>query len=108
LTRRRCPRIQTELWAEEQSGEGCYFRRVANLSEGGLFFDVAVPINAGAPVTLRLKLPGEVSNVEARGRVARVGAGKTLGMGIAFTSFEGDGRQRVGEYVRTVSVAAAQ
>ena len=107
LTRRSCPRIQTELWAEELGGEdSCYFRRVANLSEGGLFFDVAVPINAGAPVTLRLKLPGEVNSVEARGRVARVGGGKTLGMGIAFTSFEGDGRQRVGEYVRTVSAAA--
>ena len=82
-----------------------YFRRVANLSEGGLFFDVSLPIDVGAPVTLRLKLPGDASSVEARGRVARVGTGHGLGMGIAFTSFEGDGRQRISEYVRTVAAA---
>ena len=105
LVRRRCPRIHTELWAEELRGEACYFRRVANLSEGGLFFDVALPIDIGASVTLRLKLPGDASSVEARGRVARVGTGHGLGMGIAFTSFEGDGRQRVSEYVRTVAAA---
>jgi hypothetical protein len=108
FTRRKSPRIPTVLWAEEQSGASFYFRRVANLSEGGLFFDVALPISSGTRVNLRLKLPGDSGVVVAKGRVVRAGAsaGEGLGIGIEFTSLEGDGQERVGALIRAALAEA--
>jgi hypothetical protein len=98
--RRETPRVPLELWMEEMAGDDVYFRRTGNLSEGGVFFDRAIPHALGTVVTLKFALPGDKEMVVARGKVvaaANVDAG--LGMGVKFISVEGDGQKRIRTYL---------
>ena len=99
--RREQPRVSLELWMEEVAGEDVYFRRTGNVSEGGVFFDRAIPHALGTVVTLKFALPGDKEMVVARGRVvSAAGAGNGLGMGVKFISIEGDGERRIRAHVR--------
>ena len=67
--RRRDPRVPLELWMEEMSGDDVYFRRTGDVSEGGVFFEGAIPHKQGTEVTLKFALPGDREMVVARGKV---------------------------------------
>ncbi len=98
--RRQNPRVPLELWMEEMAGDDVYFRRTGNLSEGGVFFDRAIPHSLGTVVTLKFALPGDKEMVVARGKVvSAVGADAGLGMGVKFISVEGDGQKRIRSYL---------
>lgn len=98
--RRRSPRVPVSIWVEESDGTNTYLRRTGDLSEDGVFFDVALPSPVGSKVTLRFTLPGETEEVVAVGEVANVGtAAGHLGMGIAFTRIEGDGKKRIRKFI---------
>src|SRR5688572_8612959 len=101
--RRRDPRVPLELWMEEMAGDDVYFRRTGNLSEGGVFFDRAIPHALGTVVTLKFALPGDKEMVVARGRVvSAAGASAGLGMGVKFISVEGDGQKRIKGYLARI------
>lgn len=101
--RRRSPRIPVSIWVEESDGTNSYLRRTGDLSEDGVFFDVALPSPVGSRVTLRFTLPGDTEEVMAVGEVANVGSTEDhLGMGIAFTHIEGDGRERIRDFIRSL------
>ena len=99
--RRETPRIPLELWMEEIAGDDVYFRRSGNISEGGVFFDRAIPHALGTTVTLKFALPGDSEMVVARGKVVSIAGGVDgLGMGIKFITVEGDGEKRLHEHLR--------
>ena len=101
--RRESPRVSLELWMEELAGEDVYFRRTGNVSEGGVYFDRALPHELGTEVTLKFSLPGDREMVVARGKVVSVAGDKEgLGMGVKFISVEGNGKKRVREYIRAL------
>ena len=100
--RRSAERVQLELWMEEMAGEDVYFRRTGNVSEGGVYFDRAIPHALGTVVTLKFALPGDREMVVARGRVvSAAGNREGLGMGVKFIHVEGDGQQRIRHHIRT-------
>lgn len=93
---------------EEIFGEDVYFRRTGNVSEGGAYFDRAIPHALGTIVTLKFLLPGDKEMVIARGEVIsstgnHVGPdtdpGDGLGMRIRFLSIEGNGQRRLRTYI---------
>lgn len=93
---------------EEMAGEDVYFRRTGNVSEGGVYFDKAIPHELGTVVTLKFALPGDKEMVVARGRVVSAAGGKSgLGMGVKFIHVEGDGQQRIRQAIRSTKGARA-
>jgi hypothetical protein len=102
--RRTTTRVTLELWMEEVSGDDVYFRRSGNLSEGGVFFDRAVPHALGTMVTLKFALPGNRELVVARGEVvSAAGARNSLGMGVRFITVEGNGLERMRAFIRRIA-----
>jgi len=101
--RREATRVPLELWMEEVSGDDVYFRRTGNVSVGGVYFDRAIPHSLGTMVTLKFALPGDKEMVVARGKVvSAAGSNDGLGMGVKFTSVEGDGKKRLRGYIRVL------
>ncbi len=99
--RRADNRVPLELWMEEISGDDVYFRRTGNVSEGGVFFDRAIPHALGTVVTLKFALPGDKEMVVARGEVvSAAGTREGLGMGVKFITVEGDGAKRIRTYLK--------
>ena len=102
--RRSATRVNLELWMEEVSGDDVYFRRTGNVGEGGVFFDRAIPHSLGTMVTLKFALPGDREMVVARGEVvSAAGSRNGLGMGVRFLNIEGDGLERVREFIRRIA-----
>src|SRR5688572_27153828 len=99
--RREAPRVSLELWMEEMAGDDVYFRRTGNVSEGGVYFDRAIPHSVGTVVTLKFALPGDKEMVVARGKVvSAAGGSQGLGMGVKFVHVEGDGQKRIRQHIR--------
>lgn len=81
-------------------GSDTYLRRTSNLSEQGVFFDVAVPSPVGTEVALRFTLPGDRTPVEATGEVVSTGSGPSgLGMGVKFTRIDPASQERIRAFV---------
>lgn len=99
--RRQQTRVPLELWTEEILGEDIYYRRTGNVSEGGVYFEHALPHPLGTEVTLKFALPGDAEMVVARGEVVNVASQSGgLGMGVKFVHVEGNGRERIREHIR--------
>ena len=100
--RREAQRLDLELWIEELAADAVYFRCAANLGEGGVYFDHAVPYPLGTVVTLRFSLPGEAQPLVARGEVVSATRG-AVGMGLRFVDFDGDDEQRLQSFVERLA-----
>ena len=101
--RRAAPRVPLELWMEEAVGEEIYFRRTGNVSLGGVFFDNAIPHQAGTELTLKFTLPGDREMVVARGTVVNKGNNTNpLGMRVRFVNIEGDGKLRIKNFIASL------
>lgn len=89
---------------EEISPDGdVYFRRTGNVSTGGVYFDRSIPHPIGTELTLKLALPGDREMVVARAEVVSTRGGPNgLGMGVRFRRVEGDGQERIRDFLRTV------
>jgi len=93
--RRDDVRVPLELWMEELKGDHVYFRRTGNVSIGGVYFDNALPHEAGTEVTLKFNIPGDREMIVARGRVICPTARQKVGMRVKFISVEGSGKERI-------------
>lgn len=102
--RRSAIRVPMQLWMEEVLGDDVYFRRTGNVGEGGVFFDKAIPHALGTMVTLKFALPDDKEMVVARGKVVSVaGTDVKVGMGVKFVTVEGNGRQRISDFIREIA-----
>ncbi len=80
--RRRFERLAVHCGCWLEGDDVTVYGRTVDVGRGGLFLRTAVPIPRGSGVDVRLQLPGQISELSARGRV--VWAGNVAGrMGIA-------------------------
>jgi hypothetical protein len=103
--RRRQSRLPIEIWMEEVSGDDVYFRRTSNISEGGVFFDRAIPHPVGTVLNLRFTLPDHPDLLEARGEVTSISK-DGLGMGVRFIEISGNGSERLSAYLSAIGRSA--
>lgn len=101
--RRAYPRVPAEMWVEETSGDGRYFRRSGNLSHGGLHLDRAIPLPVGSRVTLSFTLPGDAVPVEVLAEVVSISPGSDLGMGVKFVGVDAAAQGRIDAYLTRAS-----
>ena len=98
LESRRTPRVGVELWVEEHCGVGIYYHRMTNLSPGGFFVEKRLPFRVGQVVTIRLDLPDEGTQLQARSRVVanhRDDQANFLGAGFQFLELDADARKSI-------------
>lgn len=99
--RRAHPRVRVELWMEELFGAEVYFRRTGNLSIGGAYFDRAIPHPVGTEVTLKFSLPSGGDMLVARAAVVNAhDSVDGLGMSVKFLELEGNGQQRLRDFIQ--------
>lgn len=98
--RRRATRAPLDLWVEEERGNELYFRRMGNLSSGGVFFEQTIPHALGTQVKLRFTLPGESDVIEAVGEIVNTPQStEGLGMGLKFLSLAPEHAQRIESFI---------
>ncbi|MEW5854214.1 MAG: PilZ domain-containing protein [Myxococcota bacterium] len=98
--RRRSVRAPMDLWMEEFQGEDMYFRRVGNLSLGGVYFEQTIPHKLGTRLTLKFSIPGHERIIETAGQVVSApGHKEGLGMGVRFLSLAPEDRKLLETYI---------
>jgi c-di-GMP-binding flagellar brake protein YcgR len=108
MERRRSPRVQIEVWVEEESAGEVYHLGAADLSLGGMRFRNVVPRPAGTVLVLKFTLPdGNPRPLRVRGRVVNPRAEETdFGMSIEFVSLGPVPAQRIARFVASRVKAA--
>lgn len=98
--RRQFPRVPIIVEIYYQSDSPVIRSRLADLSEGGLFVDTVNPLPPGAEIKFRFLPPGKGPQppIEGLARVAWVQT--TVGMGIEFMRFGGDGWDRLRAFLK--------
>ena len=103
--RRRFPRLAAALWMEEISGDNHIYRRSTNISEGGAYFENAIPHTIGQIVMLCFEVPGAQMGlghgVTTRGKVVNTSSSSGFGMGVQFLSLDSDDRRWIREFVHS-------
>ncbi|MEK7704814.1 MAG: PilZ domain-containing protein [Myxococcota bacterium] len=98
--RRSEPRIEVDLWAEQTDGDAVYFRRIANLSPGGVYFEQGIPSTVGSRIKVRFTLPGDAEPVEVLGIVTRAEWDPGhLAEGVQFDSMSAETRTRIERFI---------
>lgn len=102
--RRHSVRAPMDLWVEEEHGEDLYFRRVGNLSVGGVFFENAIPHKTGTRVTVKFSVPGHERIIETQAEVVNTTPGKAgVGMGVRFVGLHEEDRNLISSYIDAVN-----
>ncbi|MEM6731452.1 MAG: PilZ domain-containing protein [Myxococcota bacterium] len=69
MDRRSFPRIDVDLWVEQESGEETVFRLAGNLSAGGLYLEHGFTYSVGTRVKLRFVLEEDSPAVEVAAEI---------------------------------------
>ncbi|MFZ7128028.1 MAG: PilZ domain-containing protein [Desulfobacterales bacterium] len=104
--RRGSPRIEVEIWAEEQYGGGVYYHRITNLSRDGFFIEKRLPFPVGSRVEVKMELPGTGERVGIFGKVVdnyKDPRARILGAGIAFVELDEKTRDKIDLYIRRLN-----
>ena len=96
--RRAAERVPLEMWMEEVEKGHVALRRTGDVSAGGAYFERIVPHPLGTRIALRIPLPGQEQEVRVFGEVVNLEKDGT-GMGVKFTEFDGDGEQRLRDFL---------
>lgn len=107
MDRRSSVRAAMDLWVEEAEGEDLYFRRVGNLSLGGVYFENALPHRPGTRVTLKFSVPGHERIIETPGEVVNTTPGERgVGMGVRFLGLDAQDHGLLESYIAAVTSGA--
>ena len=98
--RRKFPRIPILIEIYYQSDSPVIRSRLADLSEGGLFVDTVNPLPLGTEVKFRFQVPGKGPEALIVGLAKVAWNQPTVGMGIEFLRFGGDGWDRLRAFLR--------
>jgi diguanylate cyclase (GGDEF)-like protein/PAS domain S-box-containing protein len=100
---RRTRRIQAHVrdWSSFISGEDEFEGAVLNIGGRGVLLETSRPLELGAKVGLRLRLPGDDDDVAAVGQVVRTadGEGPPFRVGVEFLIYRGEARERINAFV---------
>lgn len=79
--RRSSPRVSTNFQAVELRGDELHYRIVTNVSEGGFFYEDAVPSGRpGDEVVMEFPVPGRSTPIRIRGEVRFVAPRRGTGV----------------------------
>jgi uncharacterized protein (TIGR02266 family) len=100
LERRSQLRVPVSLAVEVRDEKGFTLHSTRDLSEGGVYFDRAIPQPVGASVELEFRLPGDEAPIRCQGQVVNVPDAKDFGMGVNFVFLKESDRARIEAFVR--------
>ena len=103
--RRRAERVPMRVAIEIHELGGFSLHSTDNLSEGGAFFDRAIPYPKGARVEVTLHLPGELP-IQCLGEVVNLPSQGEFGMGLRFLGMLNMDRERLRAFTHRHGVAA--
>jgi len=103
MERRRSRRVSVMADIDYQVDGVAMSKRIADISEGGVFIDTPVPAEVGTAFTLRFALDGV--QIEARGLVAY--SQPYIGMGVEFVDLAPHCRLAIRQYVARATVPEA-
>jgi uncharacterized protein (TIGR02266 family) len=102
--RRSEERVPMTVTIEIHEAKGFSFHSTNNLSEGGAYFDRAIPYARGARVEVTVHLPGEAP-IASLAEVVNVPDRSEFGMGLRFVGMLPADRQRLRVFTRAYSAA---
>ena len=97
FNRRGSPRVVLGIPVAYRFGNTIAAALTLNLSKGGVAIRTMSPLEQGAKVRVRFRLPGSKVDIEAESRVAW--SDRRLGMGLQFERVEPSDQQAVDEFV---------
>jgi len=97
LNRRGSPRVVLGIPIAYRYGNTIAAALTLNLSRGGIAIRTTSPLDNGASVRLRFRLPGSKRDIDAEGRV--VWSDRRHGMGLQFEKVEAADQQLIDEFV---------
>jgi uncharacterized protein (TIGR02266 family) len=97
FNRRGSPRVVLGIPINYRFGNTIAAALTLNLSKGGIAIRTMSPLQAGAKVRARFRLPGSKRDIEAESRVAW--SDRRLGMGLQFEKVESGDQAAIDEFV---------
>jgi uncharacterized protein (TIGR02266 family) len=97
FNRRGGPRVVLGIPTAYRFGNTIAAALTLNLSRGGVAIRTSSPLDSGANVRLRFRLPGSKRDIDAEGRVAW--SDRLNGMGIQFEKVDGPDQLAIDEFV---------
>jgi uncharacterized protein (TIGR02266 family) len=97
FNRRTSPRVKLGVPVSYKAGQTIMGSLTLDIGRGGLAIRTMSPLEAGTPVHVKLRLPGEAAEIEASGRVAW--SDRKVGMGIQFDRLEAGGQAAIDAFV---------
>ena len=82
FNRRSSPRVVLGIPVQYRFGNTIAAALALNLSHGGIAIRTTSPLEAGAPIRVRFRMPGSKRDIDADGRVAW--SDRRVGMGVQF------------------------
>lgn len=99
--RRRDTRVSVTLWMMEEAEDHICYRRTADLSAGGAYFDPSIPHPVGTRMRLRIPIPESNTVLHAEAEVMNL-TEDGEGMGVRFLLFDADGREQLRRFLETL------
>lgn len=97
FNRRTSPRVKLGVPVSYKAGQTITGSLTLDIGRGGLAIRTMSPLEAGTPVQIKLRLPGDGAEIEASGRVAW--CDRKVGMGIQFDRLEAGGQAAIDAFV---------
>ena len=97
FNRRGSPRVVLGIPIQYRFGNTIAAALTLNLSRGGIAIRTTSPLESGAKIRVRLRLPGSRRDIDAEGRVAW--SDRRVGMGIQFESVDSESQTAIDEFV---------
>jgi Tfp pilus assembly protein PilZ len=97
--KRSCPRHHFLAEIKYRSNSPPLLGRIMDLSEGGIFIDTMVPIEAGAPVAFSFFIPDNYPDISIAGSGRVAWQQKAAGMGVEFLQMNEKSRERITSFL---------
>jgi uncharacterized protein (TIGR02266 family) len=86
FNRRSSPRVVLGIPVQYRFGNTIVAALALNLSHGGIAIRTTSPLEAGAPIKVRFRMPGSKRDIDAEGRIAWTD--RRVGMGVQFETVD--------------------
>ena len=97
FNRRGSPRVVLGIPIQYRFGNTIAAALTLNLSHGGIAIRTTSPLDGGAKIKVRFRMPGSKKDIDAEGRVAW--SDRRVGMGIQFENVDAAGQQLIDTFV---------
>src|ERR1700730_16699628 len=97
FNRRSSPRVVLGIPVQYRFGNTVAAALALNLSHGGIAIRTTSPLEAGAPIKVRFRMPGSKRDIDADGRVAW--SDRRVGMGVQFEFVDATSQRNIDSFV---------